>query len=196
MLGFFMRSHRSQTIKFLTLDELKRLFAEIDNKRDKAIFLIAYRHGLRASEVGNLRITDVDFKQMRIMIHRLKGSISGQYPMQIDEVKILKAYLNSREIETTILFPSRLGTPISRKTLDWLMKKRYGELANLPLEKRHFHTLKHSIATHLLEAGADLRFTQDWLGHSNIQNTVIYTSLTASHREEAARNFFMKLPKF
>jgi site-specific recombinase XerD len=73
------------------------------------------------------------------------------------------------------VFASVRGTPISRRTLDWLMK-RYGEKAELPPDKRHFHVLKHSIATHMLEAGADPRFVQDWLGHANIQNTVIYAA--------------------
>jgi len=79
--------------------------------------------------------------------------------------------------------------------LDVLMKK-YGDLARLPEDKRHFHVLKHSIATHLLAAGDDLRFVQDWLGHSNIQNTVIYTSIISTTRDQKARSRFIKLPKF
>jgi len=63
--------------------------------------------------------------------------------------------------------------------LDWLMRRSYGVKADLPAEKRHFHVLKHSIAVHLLDAGADLRFVQDWLGHVDIGNTVIYTTSPA-----------------
>lgn len=74
---------------FLTFDELKRLFNIIKaegNKRDRALFLLAYRHGLRASEVGKLHKTDVDFKQLPLMCYRLKGSYSGQHTMEPDEV--------------------------------------------------------------------------------------------------------------
>jgi site-specific recombinase XerD len=65
--------------------------------------------------------------------------------------------------------------------------KHYGELAKIPESKRHFHTLKHSIATHLLYAGADRRFVQDWIGHASIGNTVIYAQLTSWRRDEDAR---------
>jgi site-specific recombinase XerD len=78
--------------------------------------------------------------------------------------------------------------------LDVLIKS-YGEEASIPKNKRHFHVLKHSIATHLLDAGAELRFLQDWLGHSNIQNTVIYTALVSTSRETKARQYFLKLPR-
>ena len=188
-------ARRTETIKFLTLDETKRLFGVIADKRDKAIFLIAYRHGLRASEIGLLKESDIDFKKLRLMLHRLKGSLSGEHPLQADEARTLKAHLKSRVIDSPFLFPSRRGLPISRSMLDVLMK-RYGEDAELPPDKRHFHVLKHSIATHLLDAGAELRFLQDWLGHANIQNTVIYTALVSTSRETKAREYFLKLPKF
>lgn len=187
----------TDTIKFLTLEELGRLFrATRTSRRDRALFLIAYRHGLRASEVGLLRVDDIDFRALRITLHRLKGSRSGTHPLQPDEAKALRAYLRERpDPPSPILFPSNRGDPIARRTLDWAMK-RYGEAADLPQPKRHFHCLKHSIATHLLEAGADLRFVQDWLGHSNIQNTVVYTYLTARGREGAARRAFLNLPRY
>jgi len=189
-----VRARRSETIKFLTLDETRRLFACITDKRDKAIFLVAYRHGLRASEIGLLRVDDLDLKRLRVMLHRLKGSLSGEHPLQADEARALKAWLKHRDTDSPVLFPSRRGLPISRQMLDVLMKE-YAELAAIPKDKRHFHVLKHSIATHLLDAGADLRFVQDWLGHSNIQNTVIYTALVSTSREQKARQYFLKLPR-
>lgn len=189
------RATKAETISFLTQDETKRLMSVISSKRDKAIFLLAYRHGLRASEVGLLRRSDFDDKQLRLSIHRLKGSLSGVHPLQADEVRILKSYLRTREDSLPYLFPSRKGAPISRAMLDVLIKG-YGEKAKLPDDKRHFHVLKHSIATHLLDTGADIRFVQDWLGHANIQNTVIYAQISVGSREAKAREHFQKMPKF
>ncbi len=189
------RATKSDTIKFLTEAEIKKLIGEISSKRDKAIFLLAYRHGLRASEVGLLQRNDFDVKQLRLNIHRLKGSLSGVHPLQADEVRILKSYLRTREDSLPYLFPSRKGAPISRAMLDVLIKA-YGEKAKLPDNKRHFHVLKHSIATHLLDTGADIRFVQDWLGHANIQNTVIYAQISVGSRVQKAREYFQKMPKF
>ena len=83
----------AEDIQFLTQDEMRRLLAAIKDKRDYALFLIAYRHGLRASEVGILTVDDLDLKQGTIRVHRLKDSASGVYPMQNDEVKAIKAML-------------------------------------------------------------------------------------------------------
>lgn len=73
--------------------------------------------------------------------------------------------------------------------LDELMK-RYGEHAGMPDPKRHFHVLKHSICTRLLDAGADPRFVQDWVGHATIKHTVIYAQHTNRCRDEEARKLF------
>jgi integrase/recombinase XerD len=176
-------------IQFLTQPELRALFRVITRKRDRALFLVAYRHGLRASEVGLLQVDDLNFAQQRLTIRRLKRSLPGIYPLRADEVAAVKAYLRERTSHAPALFLSQRGTPISRRQLDTLMK-HYGEEAGIPASKRHFHVLKHSIATHLLDAGADLRFVQDWVGHASIKNTVIYAQLTSRRRDEEARKVF------
>lgn len=76
-----IKRRQDRVITFLTQDEVRRLFSVIKNTRDRAIFAVAYRHGLRASEVGLLQRTDVDLKAARITINRLKGSLAGVYPM-------------------------------------------------------------------------------------------------------------------
>lgn len=111
---------RTDTIRFLTLDELGRLLAATRGSvRDRALFLLAYRHGLRASEVGLLRADDLDLRALRVVVHRLKGSLSGTHPLQADEAKAVRAWLREREQPPSpILFPSNRGDPIARRTLD------------------------------------------------------------------------------
>jgi integrase/recombinase XerC len=69
--------------------------------------------------------------------------------------------------------------------------KRYSAAAGIPEAKRHLHVLKHSIATHLLDADADLRLVQDWIGHALIRNTVVYAQLTSRRRDEEARRVLL-----
>jgi site-specific recombinase XerD len=177
------------SIQFLTQSEMCALLDAIAAKRDYAIFLIAYRHGLRASEIGMLCCEDLDLKQYRLRIQRPKNSLAGIHPLQPDEVKALKAYLKQRTSAAPSLFLSKRNEPISRRMLDVLIKE-YGKRSGIPASKRHFHVLKHSIATHLLDAGAGLRLVQDWIGHASIRNTVIYAQLTSRRRDEEARKVF------
>jgi integrase len=136
-----------------------------------------------------LQRTDVDLKQGRITIHRLKGSLSGIYPLPPDVIKLLRAYLRARTDASPHLFISNRGVPIDRRTL-WCAMQTYGEKAGLPPEKQKFHNLQHSIATHLLDARGELRFVQDWVGHKNVQNTTKYAQLTNPRRDEEARKLF------
>ena len=175
--------------QFLTQEALKRLLAVIKDKRDKALFLLAYRHGLRASEIGLSQRTDVDLQQGRIRTHRLKGSLSAVYPLQPDVMKLLRSHLRSRTDASPYLFISNRGTSLDRRTL-WCAMDTYGQKAGLPPQKRTFHALEHSIATHLLDAEADLAFVKHWLGQKNIQNTTICAQLTTGRQDSEARRLF------
>src|SRR5437899_12876556 len=103
-------------IAFLTQDEVRRLFAVITGKRDRALFQLAYHHGLRASEVSLLQRNDIHAKQGRIYIPRVKGSIAKTYPLQPDDLRCLRAYLRclraylrTREDDSPYLFISTRG---------------------------------------------------------------------------------------
>src|SRR5215470_5297849 len=84
-------------ITFLTQDEVRRLFAVITGKRDHAVFQLAYHHGLRASEVSLLQRDDVHAQQGRIYIPHVKGSIAKTYPLQPEDLRLVRAYLRTRE---------------------------------------------------------------------------------------------------
>jgi site-specific recombinase XerD len=174
---------KAKTIAYLTRDEIKRLFSVISRKRDRALMLVAYRHGLRASEVGMLQRCDVDFRGKRLKIQRVKGSLSGIHSLHSDEVKALDAYLTSRKDNSSALFLSQKGNGISRAQLH-VLTNHYGELAGLPAKKRHFHVIRHSLAMHLLEGGASLASVQQWLGHTRIDMTAVYAMLLASAEEQ------------
>jgi integrase/recombinase XerD len=156
-------------ITYFTQDELRRLFAVIKSKRDKGLFYLAYHHGLRASEVSLLQRTDIQDRQGRIYVHRIKGSVSKVYPIQPEDMRRIRSYLRSRKDDSPYLFVSNRGMPLERRSY-WDLMQKYGKMTDVPKEKWRFHALRHSIAVHLLDAGADVAFVQDRLGHANIQN--------------------------
>ena len=176
-------------ITFLTQDEVRKLFAVISGKRDRALFQLAYHHGLRASEVSLLQRVDVHEKQGRIYIPRGKGSIAKTYPLQPEDLRLIRAYLRTRADDSPYLFISNRGIPLERRSY-WDLMQKYGKQAALPKAKRHFHALRHAIAVHLLDAGANVVFVQDRLGHANIQNTIIYMRYTTVTRDAQTRQFF------
>jgi integrase len=175
---------RSRTPQYLTPEELTRLFRAIDSTRDIAIFRLAYHRGLRATEVGMLQVEDYRRDAGRLHVHRLKNGHSGEYVLTDIERRTLNAWLKERGEAEGAIFISNRRTPISQQMLDVLMK-RYGASARLPASKRHFHCLRHSCATSLLENGQDIAIVQDHLGHANIQNTMVYAKITNKRRDQA-----------
>src|SRR3989441_6833432 len=116
---------KRKEIKFLTEDELARLFSVIHSVRDRAIFQLAYRAGLRASEIGLLQLRDYDPKAAKTFVHRLKGSNSGHHHLVREEARALRAWLKVRGSFPGTIFLSKQKRPIDRTTLHLLMKK-YG----------------------------------------------------------------------
>jgi len=173
-----------KTLKYLTQEEVSGLFAKIKDKRDRALFNVIYKYGLRASEVGLLKIEDVDLERRRVSIRRLKGGVSGEYGIFSDTTRLLKAYLKERDGDFhSELFLSRKKNAISRKTIDDLFRK-YAKKARLPKDKWHAHTLRHSIAVHMLDAGHTQEEVKDQLGHKSIQTTDVYAAISGRKKQQ------------
>jgi integrase/recombinase XerD len=152
-----------------------------EGERNKAIIESLYGCGLRVSELINLKITDIFFKEMFVKIIG-KGNKERLVPIGRIAVKQIKLYLdNSRNQlipkkgDEDIVFLNRRGGRLSR-TMIFLIVKDLGEKASLR-KNISPHTFRHSFATHLVEGGADLRAVQEMLGHASIITTEIYTHL-------------------
>lgn len=185
-------------IPYFSQDEINKLFKAISSSNDiyktrnEAIFKIGYYCALRVSEIGLLRVDDINLMKNEIYCRRLKGSLNNTLEILDSGIlRSLKRHMRENN-PTDILFCSKQFGPISRKMLDVLMKK-YCVAANLKdSTKFHFHTLKHSRAVHLAEMGLDLKEIQYYLGHKEISNTLIYFQFTTSQNKEMYR----KMRKF
>ena len=170
-------------IKYLDRAQTARFFSVITDPRDRALFATIYHYGLRVSEATMLRLEDVDLVRRRIFVHRLKGGHSGERPLFKSTAQALRKYLAVRQRTAPALFTGRQGD-LTRGRVQQLFR-RYAR--QVGLEAFTVRCLRHSIATHLLEAGQGIEFVQDHLGHVNIQNTLIYARLTDRRREEVYR---------
>jgi site-specific recombinase XerD len=147
--------------------------------RNHAMILLAYRHGLRASELVSLRVSDLDLSSGTIYCRRAKGSRSSLHPMKPDEVAALEKVLRGRRLQASdYVFQSERSEKMSRSAF-WRIVSQAGDRAGLPI-KAYAHQLRHACGYYLSNKGCDLRLIQDYLGHKQIQNTVRYTALNPS----------------
>lgn len=161
--------------------------------RDWAMILLAYRHGLRASEVCGLRLADVDLKAGSISIRRLKGSLHTVQPLYqhrgqplLDETAALRAWLRDRKADgSDFVFLSQKGGRLHRSAF-FRAFQAVAEAAGLPAEKRHPHTLKHSLASHLVAGNVNLALVKQCLGHRSIMSTMQYVGTSDGQAAEAA----------
>jgi type 1 fimbriae regulatory protein FimB/type 1 fimbriae regulatory protein FimE len=139
--------------------------------RDAAAILLAYRHGLRASELVSLRWAQVDLRHGRLHVNRAKGGIESVHPLHGPELRALRPLQGS----SPYVFVTEAGTPV---TTAWFLRmvQRTGVAAGLPFAV-HPHMLRHSTGYKLANDGHDTRGLAHYLGHRNLQSTARYTAL-------------------
>jgi site-specific recombinase XerD len=162
----------------LSPEEVKRLIAGAKNLYHRTLLLTLYGAGLRRSEVAHLKVRDIDSQRMLLRVERGKGGRDREVPLSPNRWM---------RPETYLFFGTRNGwradTPITTKPI-WDAVRLAA--ARAKLDKRVSpHTLRHSYATHLLEAGADLRTIQLLLGHADLSHTTVYLHLSRRHLQAA-----------
>ncbi len=159
--------------------------------RDAAMLALMYAAGLRVSELVNLEVENLDFRQELVRV-RGKGGKTRLVPVAPPALELVRRYLDChrgsflRAENEKGLFLTHLGRPMTRVNF-WSLLKGYLAGAGLPPETSP-HTLRHSFATHLLQGGADLRAIQEMLGHASLNTTEIYTHVSPEHLRETFEN--------
>lgn len=175
----------------LIVDEIDMSLAE--GERNRAIIETLYGCGLRVTELINLKITDIYFKEMFVRVIG-KGNKERLVPIGQTAIKYINLYLEysrshllPKKNDEDILFLNRRGGRLSR-TMIFLIVKNLGEKAGIR-KNISPHTFRHSFATHLVEGGADLRAVQEMLGHASIITTEIYTHLDREYLKSTIQLF-------
>ena len=179
----------------LSLEEVGRLIDAAGNLQQRALLMVLYGTGMRRAEVARLKVSDVDSRRMIIRVECGKGGHDRDLPLGPALLETLREYWRWKK-PRSYLFPSGNGhhgqeQPISDKSV-WYACTEAARHAGL--RKRVTpHTLRHSWATHLLEAGTDLRTIQILLGHGDLETTAQYLHLSQRHLH-AVRNPLDQLP--
>ena len=172
---------------FLYPEEVNRLLASPDTatlpgKRDRAILELLYGTGMRVIELCRLNESDLDFDEGEVKVFG-KGAKERIVIFGSFAARALRDYLaQGRPAKTAALFVGRRGTRLTTRQVERLIRF-YAKKAGLQ-KKVTPHTLRHSFATHLLEGGADLRMTQELLGHVSLSTTQVYTHVTKEHLKQ------------
>jgi len=174
--------------------------AKAKGSREWAMIVVAYKHGMRASEVCNLRLDDIDMKNGSIVVERLKGSLRTTQAVTehrgeplLNELKALREWLRQRPDDgSDYLFTSQKGGRLDRSQFFRLFRAIASE-AGMPTEKQHPHCLNHAIASHLVSANVNLALVKQQLGHKSISSTMRYVTTSDQQASKATINALMKI---
>ncbi len=172
----------------LSIQQVEQLIQAAEKTRQSlrnvTLIELIYGAGLRVSECAGIRWSDVNLKEHFVRV-RGKGGRERLVFLGEKALQRLNQYRSQQGQNNLFLFPSPHGQHLSRKRI-WQIIKKCARLAGLPAEVR-VHTLRHSFATHLLEAGLDIRIVQELLGHKSLATTEIYTHISRSRLKQVHR---------
>jgi integrase/recombinase XerD len=174
----------------LSQEEVARLIDAAENPFHRILLMTLYATGARRAEAAHLKIGDIDSQRMVVHIREGKGGLDRDVMLSPKLLEALRTYWRGlRRKPTEWLFPGNrwhtASYPVTTKVL-WTACQNAAERAGLAHKHIHPHTLRHCFATHLLEAGADLRTIQILLGHRDLEVTTIYLHLSQRHLSATA----------
>jgi site-specific recombinase XerD len=162
----------------LSKNEVKRLLGCINNVKHKLLLGLMYSAGLRVSETVKLRVKDLDFENEALVVRGGKGKKDRQTLLPKIMQEILKKYVSKKNISDYV-FESVKGGSLTERSIQ---KVFFQALRDAEIKKdATCHSLRHSFATHLLEAGTDIRYIQELLGHRRLETTQIYTKVSSQN---------------
>lgn len=169
----------------LSPNETIHLLESIENVRDRALLEFFYATGARVSEITRCRVEDLNFSDGLVLLHG-KGQKDRIVPFGSHAAKALREYLGERQGGPLFPQENNPAEPIGVRSLARLVKIAG---ARAGFGRLHPHGLRHSVATHLLSNGADLRYVQEFLGHEKITTTAIYTHLDTATLKRVHEQF-------
>ena len=176
--------------EYLTDAEVDRLIKSAAKNgryrlRDSTLILIMFRHGLRVSELAALRWEQIDLKKALFHVRRVKNGTHSTHPLRGMELRLLRQ-LERLDPHSAYVFVSERKTPLTGRSIHHIIAHA-GKNAKLPFTV-HPHMLRHSTGFYLANHGHDTRAIQAYLGHANINNTVIYTQLSQNRFKDFWQN--------
>lgn len=160
----------------LAISQVERLFAQLENLKHKTMIYLAYSAGLRVSEVVNLKVRDIHSARMVINIKGAKGKKDRMVALSSGILELLRKYYSAYKPKDWLFEGQYAGEPYSTRSLQSIFHR--AKESSKILQPVTFHSLRHSYATHLHEAGTDIKLIQELLGHNDIKTTLRYTHVS------------------
>ena len=170
-----------------------RTFTEAVIVRDRLLLELLYSCGLRSSEIRNLTLDNIDYRNELLTVFDGKGGKDRVIPVGSIAVSLMERYVSearpilAKKKENLLLFISRRGGILSANTLREVV---LNSLSGAGIEKRiRVHDLRHTCATHMLNSGADIRYVQELLGHKSLSSTQVYTHVAIDKLKKSHETF-------